>query len=103
MHPRFTASYTVEGTITPLQLYSVSTQPVSPSEEQLVCTLANSQVYVFTLSNTDILRADEMNFELLSQAFHAGVVTGLEDANVELLGRAVEELLAREVVLVSIK
>ena len=41
---------------------------VSPSEEQLVCTLANSQAYVFTLSNTDILKADEMNFELLSQA-----------------------------------
>jgi len=43
-----------------------------------VCTLANSQVYTFTLSNTDILRADEMNFELLSQAFHTGVVTGLD-------------------------
>ena len=26
------------------------------------------QVYVLTLSNTDILKADEMNFELLSQA-----------------------------------
>jgi len=51
---------------------------VSPSEEQLVCTLANSQVYVFTLSNTDILRADEMNFELLSQAFHSSIVTGLD-------------------------
>jgi len=51
---------------------------VSPSEEQLVCTLANSQAYVFTLSNTDILKADEMNFELLSQAFHSYVVTGLD-------------------------
>merc|ERR1719440_712697 len=51
---------------------------VSPSEEQLICTLANSQVYVFTLSNTDILRADEMNFELLSQAFHSQLVTGLD-------------------------
>merc|ERR1719440_320438 len=47
---------------------------VSPSEEQLVCTLANAQVYVFTLSNTDILRVDEMNFELLSQPFHSSVV-----------------------------
>jgi len=44
----------------------------------LVCTLANSQAYVFTLSNTDILKADEMNFELLSQAFHSYVVTGLD-------------------------
>ena len=56
----------------------IRTLAVSPSEEQLVCTLANSQVYAFALSNTDILRADEMNFEFLSQAFHAGVVTGLD-------------------------
>ena len=56
----------------------IKTLAVSPSEEQLVCTLANSQVYTFSLSNTDILRADEMNFELLSQAFHHGVVTGLD-------------------------
>ena len=56
----------------------IKTLAVSPSEEQLVCTLANSQVYTFTLSNTDILRADEMNFELLSQAFHSGIVTGLD-------------------------
>ena len=41
---------------------------VSPSEEQLVCTLANCQAYVLPLSNTDILKSDEMNFELLSQA-----------------------------------
>ena len=51
---------------------------VSPSEEQLVCTLANNQVYVLTLSNTDILKTDEMNFELLSQAFHSHAVTGLD-------------------------
>jgi cilia- and flagella-associated protein 57 len=40
---------------------------VSPSEEQLICTLANCQAYVLPLSNTDILKSDEMNFELLSQ------------------------------------
>ena len=33
-----------------------------------MCTLANSQAYVLPLSNTDILKSDEMNFELLSQA-----------------------------------
>ena len=41
---------------------------VSPAEEQLVCTLANAQAYVLPLSNTDILKSEEMNFELLSQA-----------------------------------
>jgi len=51
---------------------------VSPSEEQLVCTLANCQAYVLPLSNTDILKSDEMNFELLSQAFHSLTVTGLD-------------------------
>ena len=45
---------------------------VSPSEEQLVCTLANCQAYVLPLSNTDILKSEEMNFELLSQARNSG-------------------------------
>ena len=40
---------------------------VSPAEEQLVCTLANAQAYLLPLSNTDILKSEEMNFELLSQ------------------------------------
>lgn len=56
-------SFRIENNAVPIKNLAVS-----PSEEQLVCTLANSQVYVLTLSNTDILKADEMNFELLSQA-----------------------------------
>ena len=51
---------------------------VSPSEEQLVCTLGDSQVYVLTLSNVDILKPDEMNFDPLPNEFHDLVVTGLD-------------------------
>lgn len=59
-------------------LSKIKSLAVSPSEEQLVCSLANSQVYVLTLSNAEILKADEMNFELLSQSFHGQSVTGLD-------------------------
>eukprot|EP00741_Cyanophora_paradoxa_P020094 tig00021234_g19395.t1 len=51
---------------------------VSPSEESLLCSLENNQTFVLTLSNTDILKADEMNFDLLSQSFHSGPVTGVD-------------------------
>ena len=42
-----------------------------------MCTLANCQAYVLPLSNTDILKSDEMNFELLSQAPARGGVWGV--------------------------
>eukprot|EP00217_Crustomastix_stigmatica_P010708 CAMPEP_0183813298 /NCGR_PEP_ID=MMETSP0803_2-20130417/52843_1 /TAXON_ID=195967 /ORGANISM="Crustomastix stigmata, Strain CCMP3273" /LENGTH=1181 /DNA_ID=CAMNT_0026058151 /DNA_START=28 /DNA_END=3573 /DNA_ORIENTATION=- len=51
---------------------------VSPSDETLVCTLENNQVFVLGLSSTDILKPDEMNFELLSQSFHSQAVTGVD-------------------------
>ncbi|KAK1931919.1 Cilia- and flagella-associated protein 57 [Phytophthora citrophthora] len=44
---------------------------ISPSEDLLVCSLENNQLYALTLSSTDILKEDAMNFELVSTAFHA--------------------------------
>ncbi|KAL7692512.1 putative quinoprotein alcohol dehydrogenase-like superfamily [Plasmopara halstedii] len=44
---------------------------ISPSEDVLVCSLENNQLYTLTLSSTDILKEDAMNFEHVSTAFHA--------------------------------
>eukprot|EP00967_Tisochrysis_lutea_P077403 scaffold105095_cov27-Tisochrysis_lutea.AAC.1 len=68
-----TKSFRIEG-----NQCKIKSLAVTPSEDQLICSLANSQVYVLTLSNADILKADEMNFELLSQSFHGQSVTGLD-------------------------
>eukprot|EP00899_Mesostigma_viride_P000129 jgi/Mesvir1/10116/Mv16834-RA.2 len=51
---------------------------VSPSEESLICSLENNQIFVLGLSISDILKTDEMNFELFSQSFHLGGITGLD-------------------------
>ena len=49
---------------------------ISSSEENLICATANCQMYTFTLSNTDILKEDSMNFELLATSFHGPGPTG---------------------------
>ncbi|KAJ8609022.1 hypothetical protein CTAYLR_010681 [Chrysophaeum taylorii] len=57
--------FNIEGNSTP-----ITNLAVSPSEETLCCATQNSQMYTFTLSNTDILKDDATTFELLSTAFH---------------------------------
>jgi WD40 repeat protein len=49
---------------------------ISPSEDNVICTLENNQAYVLGLSNTDILKSEEMNFEPLSFPFHHLNITG---------------------------
>ena len=58
----FTVKTNLECTITNLA--------VSPSEDTLLCSTDDNQVYTFSLSNTDILKEDSMNFELLMAPFH---------------------------------
>ena len=41
---------------------------VSASEEHLLCSLSNHSLFSLPLSNIDILKPDEMNFELLTHA-----------------------------------
>ncbi|RHY71004.1 hypothetical protein DYB34_011268 [Aphanomyces astaci] len=58
---------------------------ISPSEDTLICSLENNQLYMLTLSSTDILKEDAMNFELVSTAFHrpgqnGAHITGYEEA-----------------------
>ncbi len=50
---------------------------VSPNEEQLICSLENGQVYTLLLSNNEIMKADEMNFDVLGTNNHQGPVTGV--------------------------
>lgn len=51
---------------------------VSPSEETLVCSTKTSQLYCITMSTADLGKGDIATFELLSQAFHRGVITGMD-------------------------
>lgn len=68
-----TKSFRVEGN--PVRVMSLAT---SPSEEQLVCSLENAQIFVLPLSNVEILKEEEMNFELLTHSFHGRAITGLD-------------------------
>ncbi|DBA01209.1 TPA: hypothetical protein N0F65_002344 [Lagenidium giganteum] len=49
---------------------------ISPTEDSLVCSLENNQLYVLTLSSTDILKEDAMIFELLLTSFHGPGTSG---------------------------
>ena len=57
---------------------------VSPSEDSLACSLANHQIYVLNLANSDILKPEEMTFELMATSFHgpglsgSAAITGLD-------------------------
>ncbi|GLD97629.1 hypothetical protein PINS_up006319 [Pythium insidiosum] len=49
---------------------TIANLAISPTEDSLVCSLDNNQLYVLTLSSTDILKEDAMNFEPLATSFH---------------------------------
>ena len=51
---------------------------VSPSEETLLCTLESSQAFALGLSNSDVLKTEDMKFELFSQSFHSTGITGVD-------------------------
>lgn len=61
-----TKTFVVEKTMA-----SVKSLSVNPSEDYLACVLSNNQSYLLGLSNTDILKAEEMSFEQLSAPVHA--------------------------------
>eukprot|EP00854_Cymbomonas_tetramitiformis_P012413 gene12413-14666_t len=66
-------TFTIENNIV-----KVKSLAISPSEEMLLCTLESNQIFLLGLSNSDILKSEEMNFELLSQSFHSQGVTGVD-------------------------
>lgn len=50
---------------------------ISPSEDNLICTTANNQMFVLGLSNTDIMKVEDMKFEYLLTPFHGPVQCGV--------------------------
>ncbi|EQC33951.1 hypothetical protein SDRG_08631 [Saprolegnia diclina VS20] len=74
-----TKSFTIDGSSQIVQNLAIS-----PSEDMLVCSLESNQLYMLTLSSTDILKEDAMNFELVSTPFHrpgangSSHITGLD-------------------------
>ena len=65
--------FEIEGHAVPIKSLAVS-----PNDENLVCSLANHQLFVLNLSNTDILKSEDMTFELLLQntEFHSPGIDG---------------------------
>ncbi|KAH9523432.1 Cilia- and flagella-associated protein 57 [Bulinus truncatus] len=51
---------------------------VSPSEETLVGSTDQSQLYYLTLSSADLSKGDQASFEILSQVFHNAPILGLD-------------------------
>eukprot|EP01135_Chromosphaera_perkinsii_P004015 Nk52_evm28s266 gene=Nk52_evmTU28s266 len=51
---------------------------INPSEESMICSTDTNQLYILTLSNTELLHSDEISFDLLSSSFHHSAVTGLD-------------------------
>jgi len=54
------------------------------SEDNLACSLSNNQTYLLNLSNTDIMRSDEIHFEMLSTSVHGPFIQDPKHGN--LLG-----------------
>ncbi|KAL0032683.1 hypothetical protein WJX79_002789 [Trebouxia sp. C0005] len=51
---------------------------VSPTEDTLLCTLENNQMYSLNLTNTELMKQDEMNFELVTQSFHSSEILSID-------------------------
>ncbi|KAL7750132.1 hypothetical protein RI367_004304 [Sorochytrium milnesiophthora] len=61
----------------PDETSNITSLALSPSEETLLCSLSNSQVFTLSLTLGDI-KTEESRFEHLSQSFHHGQITGLD-------------------------
>lgn len=51
---------------------------IQPGEETLVCTLENNQMFMLSLSNSELMKPEEMNFEVFTQSFHSQGITGMD-------------------------
>ncbi|CAG9461063.1 unnamed protein product [Pedinophyceae sp. YPF-701] len=57
---------------------NVKDMSVSPGEEYLAVTTSTHQAYSMALANTELMKADDLGFELLASSFHHGAITGLD-------------------------
>ena len=51
---------------------------VSATEETLLCSMEDNQIFSLALSNIEIMKAEEMNFTHMAQDFHIESITGLD-------------------------
>jgi WD40 repeat protein len=51
---------------------------ISPSEDNVICTLENNQAFVVGIQNTDLVKTEEMNFEPLTLPCHHLQITGMD-------------------------
>jgi len=70
---RATKSFQIDGH--PVHVRSLA---VSPSEDNVLCTLQNQQAFVLSLSNSDILKPEEMSFDPLHVPLHSAAITGVD-------------------------
>lgn len=70
---KLTRSFNVSGHSHKLRCISIS-----PSEDNLVLTTENCQVFLLKLFDTDVLKSEDMKFEPLSELFHSDQITGLD-------------------------
>ncbi|KND04574.1 uncharacterized protein SPPG_00295 [Spizellomyces punctatus DAOM BR117] len=55
----------------------ITSMAISPSEDNLVCTTETNQMFAIMLAGTE-MKGEESRFELFSQPFHHGQVTGCD-------------------------
>ena len=51
---------------------------LSPSEDNLLCTLDSCQILNLTLSSAESMKGEEIKFENLTQSFHHGHIYGMD-------------------------
>ncbi len=51
---------------------------ISPSDENIICTLENNQAFVLSLANVERDHTDDLTFEPLSMPFHYQAIVGLD-------------------------
>ncbi|KAJ3117421.1 Cilia- and flagella-associated protein 57 [Phlyctochytrium bullatum] len=65
----------VKDFVLPDEVAKVLNMAMSPSEDNLLCSLENSQMFAITLASAE---GDEAKFEIFSQPFHHGQITGMD-------------------------
>ncbi|KAI9207648.1 WD40-repeat-containing domain protein, partial [Polychytrium aggregatum] len=61
----------------PFDNVRVLTLAISPSEDNIICTLENSQIYTLMVTSSE-MKGDEAKFNLLAQPFHHGPIIGMD-------------------------
>ena len=59
-------------------LHEIMHMTISPSEETIIATSRNNQLYTIGLTGAEISKGEQSLFETLSQPFHYDQITGLD-------------------------